>query len=179
MPINLQDIRGAVNSYVDTKVTVSISSVVPTGGTQLNPNEEFTFTLTARNADAASGGISLKDIIWRVWVVNETVGKLIVPAASMVARAGLSETLPALTPGALVREMYLFPPTFALPPFDSARYLGVGDTDTITLKGKAGASPTGGKTNLQFKIYADIDMDWLVPKDEDSATFTRELVVYG
>jgi hypothetical protein len=173
MAINLQEIRTAVISYVDTKVTVSVSTIAPVTGASIGPNEEFSFTLTAKNADSASGGIALKDIIWRVWVQNDVVGKLIVPAAPMVARSGLSSSSAALTPGTQVREMYLFPPTA------SGNYLHVGDTDTLSLKGKAGAAPAGGITNIQFKIYADVDMDWLFPKDQDSSTYTRELKVFG
>lgn len=174
MAINLQEIRTAVVSYVDTKVTVSISTLTPATGTTINPNEEFSFILTAKNADSASGGITLKDIIWRVWVQSDTVGKLIVPAPPMVARSGLSTSSPALIAGSQVKEMYLSPPTDA-----AGNYLQVGDTDTISLRGKAGSAPAGGSTNIQFKIYADVNMDWLFPKDQDSATVLRTLNVTG
>lgn len=179
MSINLQEIRTAVINYIDTKVTVSISALVPTTGDTIGPNEEFSFTLTAQNASAASGGIALKNIVWRVWVENEAVGKLLVPAAPMVARSSLSDTS-SLTPGSYVKEMYLFPPNIAyLPPLDAATYLGTGDTDTLSLKGKAGATPSGGTTNIRFKIYANVDMDWLFPKNQDSSTAAKVLLVEG
>lgn len=173
MPINLQEIRSAVVSYVDSKVTVTISALVPASGTSINPNEEFSFSLTVRNADAASGGIALKDVVWQVWVLNDAVGKLIVPPAPMVARASLSSGAAALPPGSQVREMFLFPPDA------NANYLTVGDTDSINLRGKAGPSGAGGSTNIQFKVHPDVDMDWLFPKDQDSATATRALTVIG
>lgn len=196
MSINLHEIRAAVISYMDNKVTVLISAFTPATGATINPNEEFSFTLTAQNADAASGGIALKNVVWRVWVENDAVAKLIVPSAPMVARSSLSATS-ALTPGSLVKEMYLFPPNFLFPPLsktvtpievgtdifplpiDSAKSLGVGDTDTLSLKGKAGATPAGGATNIRFKVYADVDLDWLFPPSQDSATATRGLPVSG
>lgn len=174
MAINLQDLRTSVINYVDTKVTVSISALTPSSGASINPNEEFTFKLSATNANAASGGIALKSVIWRVWVQNEAIGKLIVPAAPMVARSGLSSGSSVLAAGSQVKEMFLFPPN------DSAgNYLGVGDIDTISLKGKAGAGAAGGSTPIQFKIYADADMDWLFPKSQDSASASKTLSVVG
>ena len=177
MPINLQELRSAVINYVDTKVTVSISAPISSTGPSINPNEEFSFTLTARNADAAAGGIVLKSVIWRVWVQNAAIGKLFVPAAPMVARSGLSSALPALPVGSQVGEMYLFPPSFPL--LDAGNNLAVGDTDTIALRGKAGSAGAGGNTPIYFKIYADADMDWLFPKSQDSSTPSTILHVVG
>lgn len=174
MAINLQELRSALVAYVDSKVTVTISALVPSSGASIGPNEEFTFSISARNADAASGGIALKDVVWRAWVQNDAVAKLIVPPVPMVARSGPTASSPVLTAGSQVREMYLFPGSdFA------GNYLSVGDTDSISLRGKAGSSGSGGSTNVQFKIYADPDMDWLFPKDQDSSTTTRALNVIG
>lgn len=174
MAINLQEIRTAVINYVDTKVGVTISTLTPAAGVSIGPNETFSFTLTAKNADIVNGGIALKNIIWRVWVQNETVGKLIVPAAPMVARSGNSTTSPVLAAGTQVKEMYLFPSNGS-----ADNYLSVADTDVIALQGKAGAAPAGGNTNIEFKIYADVDMDWLFPPKQDSETKSRVLNVVG
>lgn len=196
--MNLQDIRNAVISYVDNKVTVTISQITPTAGSEIDPNEDFTFTLTAQNADAASGGIPLRNVVWQVWVDNDAVGKLYVPTG-MTARSSRSTTSDSnkLTEGTLVREMYLFPSFFVFPPIhlptpsltlpapdlssrliwpwrDSANYLGVGDTDSIALKGKG---LTQGASAIQFKIYADVDMDWLFPTGQDSATASKAFQV--
>lgn len=172
MAINLQEIRTAVINYVDTKVGVAISTLTPAAGASIGPNETFSFTLTAKNADSVNGGIALKNIIWRVWVQNEAVGKLTVPAAPTVARSGCSTTSPVLAAGTQVREMYLYPA-------GDDYYLSVGESDSIVLQGKAGAAPAGGNTNIQFKIYADVDMDWLFPPKQDSETKTRVLGVVG
>jgi hypothetical protein len=170
MAINLQEIRTAVMSYVDTKVAVSISALSPAAGSSINPNEEFGFTLTATNGSLVSGGVPLKDLVWHVWVENEAIAKLIVPAAPIVARSSPYSSAPVLTPGSQVNRMYLFPPDNSLM---------IGDTDTISLRGRTGGAAAGGMTNIRFKIYAAVDMDWLFPKDQDSPTVTRKLQVIG
>ena len=57
--------------------------------------------------------------------------------------------------------------------------LGVGDPDTISLTGRAGASPVGGTTNIQARILADVDLDLLFPKNEDTSVVTRNITVVG
>jgi len=195
MSTNLQEIRTAVQNYLDTKVTVSIGPLVPVRGTVINPNEEFTFKITAINANAANGGVALKNVRWRIWVENPEVGKLIVPSAPMIARSGPNATYPQLDAGKEVAGMYLFPPGLPapFPPglpapsiprlpiiWDPASYLHVGDTDTILgLKGKAGSAAGGGTTNIRLKILAEVDMDYLFPKNEDSPTYSTPLNVIG
>lgn len=178
MAIDLREIRAAVINYVDSKVTVSISTPAPVSGAVINPNEMFSFTLTAKNADAASGGIPLRDVIWHVWVQDEAVCKLIVPVPIghvllVVARSGPSSAYPQLAPGSEVREMYLFPKS------NKVRYLWIGETETITLQGKAGADPEGGITSIQFKVYANVDMDWLFPQKQDTVIAIEMLNVTG
>lgn len=194
--MNLQDFRNAILSYVDSKVTVTISQLTPVAGSEIDPNEDFTFTLTAKNADAANGGVPLRDVVWHVRVDNDAVGKLYVPTTGMTARSSLSTTSDSnkLTTGSQVKEMYLFPNSLVFPHIpalsptllpdlsirfpihfpDSANYLGVGDTDSINLKGKGIA---GGVTAIQFKIYANIDMSWLFPDNQNSTTASRPFKV--
>ncbi|MBO0612325.1 hypothetical protein [Thiothrix fructosivorans] len=184
MAINLQDIRSAVINYIDTKVTVSISPLNPAAGLTVGPDEQFGFTLKAKNAD-----IPLKNVIWHVWVENSSVGKLIVPASPKAHSSLYPSEANKLTPGTSVAGMYLFPPSTIFFPFpvvdampiipDPAGYLGVDDTDSISLQGKAGSTATGGITNIRFNIYAECDMDWLFPKSQDSATAIRALTVVG
>jgi hypothetical protein len=185
MPINLQEIRSAVIDYVTLKVTLFMSISISSGGTTINPNEDFSIDLTAQNAGPASGGIPLKDIIWNIGVQNDAVGKLVVPPVALpplfppstthgVARSGLSTTSQALPAGSQVKEMFFFPPTGS-----AGNRLEVGQSATIRIRGKAGSSPAGGNSNIQFKIFADIDMDWLFPKDQGSRTGTTALIVIG
>jgi len=178
MSINLQDLRTAVINYVDTKVTVSISEVTPAAGDEVNPNEEFSFLVTATNARAHAGGIRLKNVIWRVRVANDGIAKLIVPPAPMVARAGVLPPSASLPAGSLQKEMFLFPPA-GHPLFDSANALGIGDTDTLRLRGKSGPGAAGGTTNIECKLYADVDLDALFPKNQDTSTATRLFGVRG
>lgn len=173
MPINLQEIRTAVQTYLDTKVTVSISAITPATGASIQPNENFSFSITVTNASAAAGGIALKNVRYRIWLDNYTVGKIIVPAEPMVARTGWLTSDPALAAGKQVDgEMYLFPP-------NEKNYLDPGESDTIPLTGKAGAAAAGGTTNIRFKIRADADLEYLFPKHEDSPSTSRSLVVVG
>jgi hypothetical protein len=174
MPINLQDIRNAVISYVDN-LPVTISKPTPTTGSEIDhPHEEFSFTITAQNK-----AIPLRNVIWRVWVENGAVGQLCVPKG-MAAWSSLSATSDnKLTTGEFVSEMYLYDPprlsdVHSSPFLDSINYLGTDDTDSISLKGKG---LTKGTSVIQCKVYADIDMDWLFPKSQDSAAASRALQV--
>ncbi len=173
MPINLQEIRTAVQTYLDTKVTVWISNPVPVTGSQINPNEEFTFTISAKNAPKSAGGIKLKNVLYHVSVEDPSVAKLIVPPDKM-ARDSWSISGTVLKPGDQVTRMYLFPASGS-----DLAYLDVEETDTISLKGKAGSSTKGGATRINFKIYADIDLDHLFPKCENSSVTSRIVTISG
>lgn len=156
MAVNLIDIRTAVQNYLNTSVSVSISALVPDVPSTINRNEEFTFSVTATNAPAPNG-ISLVNVRYHVRVANSSVAKLIVPA-TVTARSGASATSTLLVAGALVSQMFLFP---------ADNSLTVGDSDTVAgLKGKAGGAV--GTTQILFDIFADPDLDFLFPKNENS-----------
>ncbi len=178
MAINLQDIRTAVQTYLDTKVTVSISDPVPVTGSQINPNEDFTFKISATNASSSAGGIRLKNVRYYVGVRNPSVVKLIVPSGilGMTARNSYSASGTTLKEGTQVDSMYLFPGSLSGTDLLS---LDVGDTDEITVMGKACSGPKGGTTSIDFRIYADIDMDYLFPKDENSSGASKSVTVSG
>lgn len=161
MPIdNLRDIRINVRNYVDN-VTVT-AAITPLQGGVINPGENFRIQITASNP--AAGGIALMNVRWYIRSSNGSIAKLIVPPVTTgVARTGYRETSPVLAPGDEVTRMYIFPPN-AL-----ANYLHVGDTDNLRIEGKALA---GGDTNIYNRIYADIDMDRLFPKNENSDQHT-------
>ncbi len=190
MTINLDQIRTAVINYVDTKVTVTISNPA-TSGPNINPGESFTVTLTATNADAANGGVPLKDVVWYVVIQDEDIATFEVPTnPPLVARSGLSRNLPTLTPGSNVREMYLFPSSILgnfrsvgsnnlIPSPIAGNYLSVGDTDSISLTCQAGDGSTGGTCFMFAKIFATVDHDWLYPIDQDSASGVKGITVVG
>lgn len=171
MTINLEDIRTAVMNYVDANVTITMNNLI-TAGSTINPGEGFSIRLSAANADAANGGVPLKNIVWWVAVQDDSVAKLIVPDEPYVARSGLSRSLTPLTPGSQVSEMYIFPRAVD-------NYLGIGDTDSLTLNCKAGAGSTGGACFVYSRIYATVDDAWLFPKDQDSTAQGRYIEVVG
>lgn len=170
MAINLQDIRTAVHDYLATKVTVSISALTPAVPGTLNPNEEFTFSVTATNAATTVGGIKLINVKYHLKVTNSAVAKLIVPPATTAkARNGPSSSSDTLTPGTQVTEMFLFP-------VGDKSQLAAGETDTISgLKGKSGVA--AGNTQITLECRADPDLDFLFPKNENSAPFPRTVNV--
>lgn len=175
----LEDIRSAVQAYLNSSVQVSISQVTAPGGL-INPNEEFTFTVSAKNI----GGISLKNVRYYVGVKNPSVVKLKVPADPWKASYHLSPSI-IITPepkaGDYVNFMYLFPPVppSQFPFLPNQSYLAAGETENITLTGKADSNPQGGQTSIQFQIFADIDVDSLLPKNEDSSLIAKTINVWG
>jgi hypothetical protein len=171
MSINLEDIRTAVMNYVDSNVTITITNLI-SAGTTINPGEGFSLRLNAANASASNGGIPLKNVVWYVLVQDDAVAKLIVPDEPYVTRSKLSKSSPKLTPGTQVNEMYIFPRAVD-------NYLGVGDTDSLTISCKAGSGSTGGACFIFAKLYASVDEAWLFPKDQDSITQGRYIEVVG
>ena len=170
MAINLRDIPEAVQNYMNTKVTVTVSNFTPATGATIGPNELFTFNVTATNANAASGGITLKNVKYRIQSANAAVAKIKVPAG------GISTDLLG-NPLAVGTEVaaFIYDPSAG----NVNDTLGVGDPDTISLTGRAGASPAGGVTNIQARILADVDLDLLFPKNEDTSVVTRNITVVG
>jgi len=55
MPINLIDIRNAVQDYLNTKVTVSISAFRAEVPNAISPGENFTFDITAATPPPPTG----------------------------------------------------------------------------------------------------------------------------
>ncbi len=109
MAIELRDIYDAVDTYLNSKVNVTISALRPEGGPNISPNEKFYFDVTIQNANATNKGCKLGDVVWRIWVDNGAVGKLKVPpTTTAVAKSALSGGT-TLTAGSYVSEMYLFP----------------------------------------------------------------------
>lgn len=168
MAINLKDIPAAVKAYLDTKVTVTVSTPVPSSGTTIGPNETFTFSVVAANADAANGGVVLKNMKYRLAVDNPAVAKIKVPTGGTATDlAGNS-----LVAGAEVGAFIFAPTSFG---FD----LPVGDTDRLSFTGKAGSNQSGGTTTIQARVLADIDLDQLFPKGEDTPSSVKTLIVTG
>lgn len=182
MAINLADIRSAVNTYLNTFVTVSIGPVLDAGN-QVNPNEAFSFEVSATN----TGGVRLKNVRLRVEIDSTTVGKI------QVKGDFLSFTSPLLTTpnnakdlngsavilNQLVQGMIIdFNP--ALSPSGRWDVIDPGEAlPKVKIFGKAGAAPAGGTTTIRASLIADIDQDFLFPGGQNSDSGTRELKVFG
>lgn len=178
MAISLADIRSAVNVYLDTFTSVTISSIQDAGN-QVNPNEGFSFDVSATN----SGGVRLKNVRLRVEVDNAAVGKLLVKGDFLTFSAllptipnnvkdlnGSNVTLNQQVQGMIIdfgtsHQWSVIEPGEALP--------------KVKIFGKAGTTPAGGTTTIRAKIIADIDHDYLYPGNQSSLAGTRELKVVG
>lgn len=182
MPINLIDIRTAVQDYLNTKVGTVISALTPVVSGPINPGDEFSFKITALNAPAANGGIRLVNVRYHLKVVNPAIASLIVPGGGIaLARSGSLTSDPVFAPGKLVPEMYLFPSpgdnkslfpspgdnrSSLFPSPGDNRSLEVDEHDFIDgLKGRA---TVVGNTQIQFDVIAEPDLDFLYPKNENS-----------
>ena len=174
MAIALADLRSAVQTYLNTKVTCTVPSLVPDVPNALSPGEGFTYSIQAKNAPAPDG-IVLTNVRYHVRVVNPNVGKLIVPNPLIfgTARASADATAPALVAGTQVGAMFLFPGILGNGP--DLKRLTVGETDTVSgLKGKALAL---GTLELRVNIIADPDEEFLFPRNEDSTEGSRSISV--
>jgi hypothetical protein len=164
MAINLKDIPDAVKAYLNSQITVTITPFVPSAGNSVQPNETFTFDVKAEN----NGNVALKNVKYKVWAVNPGIAKLRVPpggSATDLEGHSLNENAEV--------GVFIFNPSssnFDLPP---------GDSDTIHLTGKAVSGASGGTTGIRASVFADVDLDLLFPKGEDSGTSQRTLTVQG
>jgi hypothetical protein len=165
----LTDIRTAVANYGNVNVTTSISSAVPDVPNTTNPDEEFSFNVTATNAGAPDG-IQLINVRYHVTVSGAGV-QLIVPAATLAtARVGSDESSATLTPGALVTSMILFPTSL------DNQTLSVGESDSLNgLKGKAGSGP--GIGTLSAHLHFDPDLGALFPTERLNIAGNRQVNV--
>ena len=164
MAINLKDIPEAVKAYLNSQVTVTITPFVPSAGTSVQPNETFTFDVKATN----NGDIALKNVKYKVWAVNPGIAKIRVPTGGTATDLEGNSLAANTEAGA-----FIFNPsgsTFDLPP---------GDNDTIHLTGKAVSGASGGTTGIRASVFADVDLDLLFPKGEDTGTSQRTLTVQG
>ena len=170
MAINLKDIPDAVKAYLDSKVAVTISALTPASGANITPNETFTFKVTAANVDAANGGIALKNVKYRISVDNDAVAKIQVPASA-------SGTATDLTGGPLAAGTFV--KAFTFDPTNTSFDLAVGASASLALTGKAGSGASGGITPIKARVLADIDLNLLFPKGEDTSPATKTVTVIG
>jgi hypothetical protein len=169
MPINLKDIPDAVRAYMNSKVPVLITQLKATAGTAISPSELFEIHIQVTNSDPAAN-VGLKNVKYRVSIDNPAVAKLIVPPTAVGKTTDLAGG--PLIAGQEVSAM-IFDPA------NSAFELPAGDLDTLVLTGKAGSTPGGGTTTVRARVLADIDLDALFPKGEDTPPTSKTLTVVG
>ena len=162
MAILLPDLRLAVAAAVDS-ITTTVSAPVPDVPATINPNEEFTFSVTATNT--AANTIRFVNVTYHLTITPSAVGQLKVPA-SPPARALADPAAPTLAVGSFVSGMFLFP---------TDNSLDVGDSDTIAgLKGKGLGLGAG---TISCHVHADPDLNYLFPKSEPGISGTRNFSV--
>lgn len=169
MAIDLRDITDAVQTYLNKKVTVAITDVAPAEGSSVNPGESFDVHLSATNADAASGGVALKNLKYRVSVDDGSVAKLVVPTGMFIHTTDLDGN--DVTKGT-ERTSMIVQNTLSTK-------LSIGESSTLVISGKASAGATGGSTSVRARVLADVDLDELFPLGEDTPVTTKSLSVVG
>lgn len=157
MAINLLDLRTATDAAMNS-ITPTVSQPIPDTPGTINPNEEFTYSVTASNT--AAGAVRLVNVMYHVSVSPSTVAELKVPGSALYrVRASADPTAPTLPVNSFVSEFFLT--------HLQEGALDVGDTDTISpLKGKA--TQVLGNFTIHCDIHGDVDLDYLFPKGEVS-----------
>jgi hypothetical protein len=174
MAIKLIDIPNAFDSYLNSKVHMTISKINPAEGIDVNPNEEFTFGIRVTNAPNLPDGtkdpegFTLRNVRYRVFVGDSSTAKLIVPSKGTARNKD-----GPLAPGAEVGDF-----TFN-PSDDKAFDLEVNDTDTLAVTGKAGSDGSGGTTEIFAIVHADLDLNEVLPKGVPTLRASKTLVVTG
>ena len=165
MAINLRDIREAVLDYFSSQVDASIN-VVALNGQEINPDEQFAIILTAKNSAANSAkGIQIINVCYHVSVDDEDKARLIAPPTSVaITRVNASASSTRVNPGEERQELFLFHDVT----------LQAGDTDTLSIWGHA---LVGGETKLKFHVHGDVDLDYLFPPDQQSATSSQPVSI--
>jgi hypothetical protein len=170
MSINLRDIPNAVKFYLDNKVSISVTPPVTEGGTQINPNEAFTFSVKATNASDTTGGVKLKNVAYRVRVTNPALATFTVPVAT--EGSAKDDSGNTLAPNTQVGFM-------VFSPIGDRSILDIGETDALKLQAKAGPGASGGITTLGARIVADVDLESLFPTRENTPANSATLTVKG
>ncbi|MDX6693547.1 MAG: hypothetical protein QOF02_1150 [Blastocatellia bacterium] len=174
MAINLKDVPDAVKAYVNTRVAVTVSAFTPSAGNSIQPNEKFTFTVTAANATPANGGINLKNIRYRIESASPAVAKFPVEGQPGGTATPLDGTTLPLDITAPAGAILITPAANS----DNSK-LEPGETDSIVVRGIAGSAPAGGDSSIRVRVLADVDLDQLFPRNEDTPVTSRTLHVEG
>jgi hypothetical protein len=154
MPITLTDIPAAIDDYLQTEVTTTISPVTPTDTTQdvLTPGQQGKVTVTVTNSDAAKG-LRLVDPVYYFEVDDGDVLKLIARSGGLAwVSFGDKDLTNRLDDGAEVSKLWLVPII--------ENVLDAGETAEATLDVSC---KDQGSTKVVTRFFAKVDQDSLFP----------------
>jgi hypothetical protein len=163
--INLPDLPAAVEAYVRKEVTISVSHATPLKGDVVNANEEFKFSVTAKNTPAPNG-IALANVRYVVSVDPASGAKVRVPSGG-TAIDGQGHPI---NPNSDV-TFFNFDPSGD----GDSSYLDVGQAHSLAVTGTAGPNP--GIIPISARIQADPDINALFPRNYESAPGNKGIPV--
>jgi hypothetical protein len=167
MTVTLKGIRDVSIDYFSTKIHVSVSNFTSISGGEINSGEDFNFSVIAKNDSESDGGIKLKNIRYWIKVVGNKA-KLYVPSGNIKAYLNIYAAGNALSPGGLRSHFILFPQPETVPSDSHPTELYPGNTKGLVLKAKAGSITQVCDVTILFRLYADIDLEYLFPNNKDS-----------
>ena len=175
MPIKLRDIRTAVEDYLNSSVTVTVTDLQPdpTSPGSINPNEHGTFEVLVVNTGEPDG-VPLTNVRLHLTFKKDAAGndigaKFVVPSAAVAtARDGTSVNDALLGPGTSQLEMVLFPPDSAL---EVPGLIAVPNLVAVA-PGRANIEVT-----IQCHVHAEADQAFLFPPGERGKNGTSSFKV--
>lgn len=155
MAITLSDITAATAAYIDDQVDVTIRDVT----TNLNPNEEGSFTVKVTNA-AEPTGVRLHDIVLHVTVDPPGIASLIPPGSALLTpRATNDGGAPRLSTSDRVESMFVF--LNGSGSIEPNPTLDVGEVLELELGYEADAR---GTTTISCHVHATVEPDDVFPR---------------
>lgn len=154
MSITLTDIPAAIDDYLQTEVTTTISPVTPKDTTQdvLTPGQEGSVTVTITNSDAAKG-LRLVEPVYYFEVDDGDVLKLIARSGGLAyASFGDKELTNRLEDQAQVKQLWLVPVI--------NNVIDAGETAEVELDV---ICKDQGSTKIVSRFLAKVDQDSLFP----------------
>lgn len=154
MPITLTDIPAAIDDYLQTEVTTTISPVTPTDSSQdvLTPGQQGQVTVTVTNSDAAKG-LRLLDPVYYFEVDDGKVLKLVARSGGLAwVSYGDKALTERLDDEAEVNELWL------VAVIENVIDAGEAASATLNVNCK-----DQGSTKVVSRFSAKIDQDSLFP----------------
>jgi hypothetical protein len=154
MSFTLTDLPAAIDDYLQTEVTTTISPVTPVDTSQdvLTPGQKGHVTVTVTNSDAAKG-LRLIDPVYYFEVDDGDVLKLIAPSGGLVyVSFGDKELTNRLADQAEVKKLWLVPVI--------NNVIDAGETAEVGLNV---ICKDQGSTQIVSRFLAKVDQDSLFP----------------